>query len=132
MAVEQQHLKALPSRGCFSAPFTPSNPDGLRPYVCDHDTAPPEDQVIKTDSTNILIRSLTLKKGKTEPKPKDNKRKPVAENVKGKRQVRSHLSLQKNHLMINHLQRDPIQREVRAGCQKRTFKVLRWKNFGLF
>ncbi|XP_057857092.1 uncharacterized protein LOC131066365 isoform X2 [Cryptomeria japonica] len=85
MAVEQQHLKALPSRGCFSAPFTPSNPDGLRPYVCDHDTAPPEDQVIKTDSTNILIRSLTLKKGKTEPKPKDNKRKPVAENVKGKR-----------------------------------------------
>lgn len=83
--MEQQHLKALPSRGCFAAPFTPSNPDGLRPYVCDHDTAPPEDQVIKTDSTNILIRSLTLKKGKTEPKPKDNRRKSVAENAKGKR-----------------------------------------------
>ncbi|KAH9331414.1 hypothetical protein KI387_003522, partial [Taxus chinensis] len=59
--------------------------DGLRPYICDHNTAPPEDQVIKTDSTNILIRSLTLKKGKAEPKPKDNKRKAVSENGKGKR-----------------------------------------------
>jgi hypothetical protein len=42
-----------------------------------------EAQLIKTDSTNILIRYLTLKKGKTDQKPKDNKRK--ADDGKGKR-----------------------------------------------
>uniref|UniRef100_A0A7N0U4G9 DET1- and DDB1-associated protein 1 domain-containing protein n=1 Tax=Kalanchoe fedtschenkoi TaxID=63787 RepID=A0A7N0U4G9_KALFE len=36
----------------------------LRVYVSDHDTAPPEEQLIRTNQTNILIRSLTLKKNK--------------------------------------------------------------------
>lgn len=81
-----QYLADLPCRGFFSAPANPpSNPDGLRVYICDHDTAPPEDQLIRTDPTNILIRSLTLKKAKAEPKMRDSKRKGVAENVKGKR-----------------------------------------------
>eukprot|EP01018_Ginkgo_biloba_P024608 Gb_37457 [translate_table: standard] len=81
-----QYLVDLPSRGFFgSSVFPSSNPDGLRVYVCDHDTAPPEDQVIKTDSTNILIRSLTLKKAKADAKPRDNKRKTLVENGKGKR-----------------------------------------------
>jgi hypothetical protein len=49
-----------------------------------------EEQLIKTDSTNILIRALTLgkKKGKVEPKSatKDNKGKVlVVEESKGKR-----------------------------------------------
>uniref|UniRef100_A0A0D6R590 SAP domain-containing protein n=1 Tax=Araucaria cunninghamii TaxID=56994 RepID=A0A0D6R590_ARACU len=81
----EQFLGDLPSRGCFITSFTPLNPDCLKPYICDHDTTPPEDQVIKTDATNILIRSLTLKRGKAEPKPKDNKRKSVADTVKSKR-----------------------------------------------
>lgn len=55
-------LANLPSRGLFSATVSSSNLGGMRVYVCDHDTAPPENQVIKTDQMNILIRSLTLKK----------------------------------------------------------------------
>lgn len=54
----------LPSRGLFSSTVSSSNLGGMRVYVCDHDTAPPENQVIKTDQMNILIRSLTLKKQK--------------------------------------------------------------------
>jgi hypothetical protein len=39
-----------------------------------------DEQLIKTDSTNILIRALTLKKekGRTEQKSKDNKGKVAA------------------------------------------------------
>ncbi|XP_076932466.1 protein LOWER TEMPERATURE 1-like [Bidens hawaiensis] len=33
----------------------------MRVYVTDHDTSPPENQQIKTDQMNILIRSLLLK-----------------------------------------------------------------------
>jgi len=81
-----QYLADLPCRGFFSSPaIPPSNPDGLRVYICDHDTAPPEDQVIRTDPTNILIRSLTLNKANVDPKPRDNKRKGAAENGKSKR-----------------------------------------------
>jgi hypothetical protein len=67
---------------------------GMKVYVCQHDTAPPDEQLIKTDSTNILIRALTLKKekGRTEQKAKDSKGKVVAaaaastpEEGKGKR-----------------------------------------------
>uniref|UniRef100_A0A7C8ZYN2 SAP domain-containing protein n=1 Tax=Opuntia streptacantha TaxID=393608 RepID=A0A7C8ZYN2_OPUST len=59
-----EFLTNLPSRGLFSATVSSSNMGGIRVYVCDHDTAPPENQVIKTDQMNILIRSLTLKKQK--------------------------------------------------------------------
>ncbi|CAN6446883.1 unnamed protein product [Victoria cruziana] len=72
------HLKDLPSRGLFSSPTVCSSMGGLRSYVCDKDTAPPVDQVIRTDQTNILIRALTLKKQET-------KTKNVAESAKGKR-----------------------------------------------
>ncbi|KAK1436736.1 hypothetical protein QVD17_02518 [Tagetes erecta] len=51
----------LPSKGLFSAPVISSNLGGMRVYVTDHDTSPPESQVIKTDQVNILIRSLVLK-----------------------------------------------------------------------
>jgi hypothetical protein len=44
----------------------------------------PEDQVIKTDPTNILIRSLTIKKSKSESKAKE-KQKSGADVMKGKR-----------------------------------------------
>ncbi|XP_031480346.1 uncharacterized protein LOC116250673 [Nymphaea colorata] len=72
------HLKDLPSRGLFSSPTVCSSMGGLRSYVCDKDTTPPVDQVIRTDQTNILIRALTLKKHET-------KAKNVAEGTKGKR-----------------------------------------------
>ncbi|CAM8912636.1 unnamed protein product [Rhodiola kirilowii] len=63
-----KYLVNLPSRGLFSSDIISSNPGILRVYVCDRDTAPPEDQLIKTDQTNILIRSLTLKKNKADSK----------------------------------------------------------------
>ncbi|CAO2827028.1 unnamed protein product [Amaranthus hypochondriacus] len=55
-------LTNLPSRGLFSSTVSSANLGGMRIYVCDHETTPPDDQVIKTDQMNILIRSLTLKK----------------------------------------------------------------------
>ncbi|KAJ9559541.1 hypothetical protein OSB04_004701, partial [Centaurea solstitialis] len=51
----------LPSKGLFSSSVISSNLGGMRVYVTDHDTSPPENQVIKTDQVNILIRSLLLK-----------------------------------------------------------------------
>eukprot|EP00897_Mesotaenium_endlicherianum_P009533 jgi/Mesen1/8608/ME000050S08025 len=73
-------LANLPSQGNFtkSASVTSST---LPVYICDHDTAPPEDQVIKTDATNILIRALTLKKAREHSKaaPADTKGKRAAD-----------------------------------------------------
>ncbi|KGN63488.1 uncharacterized protein LOC101215024 [Cucumis sativus] len=54
-------LGDLPSRGFFSSTVPSSNPGSMRVYICLHDTAPPEDQEIKTNQQNILIRSLMLK-----------------------------------------------------------------------
>ncbi|KAI3684435.1 hypothetical protein L6452_33659 [Arctium lappa] len=54
-------LLDLPSKGLFSSSVISSNLGGMRVYVTDHDTSPPENQVIKTDQVNILIRSLLLK-----------------------------------------------------------------------
>lgn len=80
-----QYLKDLPSRGFFANAVPSSSPGGLRVYICDHDTSPPENQIIKTDSTNILIRSLTLNKSKGDSKLKDVNGRTAAENSKGKR-----------------------------------------------
>ncbi|CAO2818148.1 unnamed protein product [Amaranthus hypochondriacus] len=55
-------LTNLPSRGVISSTFSSSSVGGIRVYICDHETTPPENQVIKTDQQNILIRALTLKK----------------------------------------------------------------------
>ncbi|KAH7549729.1 hypothetical protein ACOSP7_025351 [Xanthoceras sorbifolium] len=66
-------LANLPSRGLFSSTVVSSNLDGMRDYVCVHDTSPPADQLIKTNQQNILIRSLTLKKQKGDPSSKDAK-----------------------------------------------------------
>lgn len=63
-------LSDLPSRGFLSSTVVPSNPGSLRVYVCEHDTSPPEGQVIKTNQQNILIRSLLLKKQKGESSSK--------------------------------------------------------------
>lgn len=62
------YLSNLPSRGLFSSTVFTSNPCGMRVYICDHDTSPSEEQLIKTNQTNILIRSLTLKKQKEKQK----------------------------------------------------------------
>ncbi|XP_068665118.1 protein LOWER TEMPERATURE 1-like [Aristolochia californica] len=79
-------LANLPSRGLFSSTVLSSNPGGMRVYICDHDTSPPVEQLIKTNQTNILIRSLTLKKQKVDSCTKDLKVKKVAaDNTRGKR-----------------------------------------------
>ncbi|XP_038977839.1 uncharacterized protein LOC120108325 [Phoenix dactylifera] len=82
VAGASKYLPNLPSRGLFSADFS-SNMGGMRVYVCDHDTSPPEDQVIKTNTTNILIRALQLSKQRSELK--DINAKAPAESSKGKR-----------------------------------------------
>ncbi|GMH16734.1 hypothetical protein Nepgr_018575 [Nepenthes gracilis] len=61
-------LANLPYRGLFSSTVTSSNLGGLRVYISEHDTSPPEHQMIKTDQMNILVRSLTLKKQKGDMK----------------------------------------------------------------
>ncbi|KAL2634441.1 hypothetical protein R1flu_005920 [Riccia fluitans] len=87
MAGAAQYLQELPSRGFFSSSQqTPAQQGGLRVYVCDHDTAPPEEQLIKTDTTNILIRYLTLKKGRVDQNGKEKRKSPTEEG-KGKRQA---------------------------------------------
>ncbi|KAK7330615.1 hypothetical protein VNO77_24813 [Canavalia gladiata] len=77
-------LANLPSRGLFSSTVISSNPGGMRVYVCDHDTSPPEGQHVKTNQQNILIRSLTLKKQRGDSSSKDGSdgsRKRTAEKV---------------------------------------------------
>lgn len=81
-----QYLVNLPSRGLFSSTVLSSNPGGMRVYICEHDTSPPADQKIKTNQTNILIRSLTLKKQKNDCNSKDVKVKATT-NARGKRSV---------------------------------------------
>ncbi|XP_050377510.1 uncharacterized protein LOC126794776 [Argentina anserina] len=57
-------LQNLPSRGLFSAPVLSLNPGRMRVCVCEYETSLPEDEHIKTNQQNILIRSLKLKKQK--------------------------------------------------------------------
>ncbi|CAN0905984.1 hypothetical protein LINGRAHAP2_LOCUS23965 [Linum grandiflorum] len=75
-------LSNLPSRGLLSSTVLSSNPGGMRVYICEHETLPPEDQLIKTNQTNILIRSLQLKKQKGESGPKDASGSNAAESSK--------------------------------------------------
>ncbi|KAF2302642.1 hypothetical protein P3X46_023510 [Hevea brasiliensis] len=72
-------LSNLPSRGFLSSTVLSSNPGGMRVYICEHDTLPPEGQEIKTNQTNILIRSLQLKKQKGDSSSKDMKGVTAAE-----------------------------------------------------
>ncbi|MFS7971547.1 putative transcription regulator SAP family [Helianthus anomalus] len=80
-------LSNLPSKGLFSSPVVSSNLGGMRVYVTDHDTSPPDNQLIKTDQMNILIRSLLLKQQqKTESSTKgvgtkEGSRKRVSERA---------------------------------------------------
>lgn len=48
-------------------------------YVADHDTAPPEDQVIKTDPTSLLIRALQSRKAKEDARKGTAKGKQAGE-----------------------------------------------------
>nr|XP_010927728.1 uncharacterized protein LOC105049687 isoform X2 [Elaeis guineensis] len=78
-----KYLANLPSRGLFSNTVPSSNLGGIRVYVCDHDTAPPDEQLIKTNTTNILIRALQINKQKSDSK--DAATKATPESKKGKR-----------------------------------------------
>ncbi|KAG6383756.1 hypothetical protein SASPL_156477 [Salvia splendens] len=46
---------------------------GARVYICHRDTSPPDNQVIRTNQTNILIRSLMLMKQKGDSGSRDGK-----------------------------------------------------------
>ncbi|KAI5417267.1 uncharacterized protein LOC127074057 [Lathyrus oleraceus] len=72
-----QFLANLPSRGTFTSPSIFSHQGGMRVYVCDHETTPPEGQHIKTNQQNILIRALKLKN------VSDNSKKRTAEKALG-------------------------------------------------
>ncbi|XP_050223123.1 uncharacterized protein LOC126673166 [Mercurialis annua] len=72
-------LANLPSRGFLSSTVLSSNPGGMRVYVCEHETMPSDSQQIKTNQTNILIRSLQLKKQKVDSCSKDVKALTAAE-----------------------------------------------------
>ncbi|TYH60486.1 hypothetical protein E1A91_D08G287800v1 [Gossypium mustelinum] len=80
-------LSDLPSRGHLSSTIISSNLGGMRVYICEHNTSPPEMQHIKTDQQNILIRSLMLNNNKGGSSSKDVKaaaegpRKRAAEKV---------------------------------------------------
>ena len=52
------------------------------PYIADHDTAPPESQIVKTDPSSLLIRSLQIRKAREEGSKKAKR--PFATD-KGKR-----------------------------------------------
>mmetsp|Transcript_6868 Transcript_6868/g.17302 ORF Transcript_6868/g.17302 Transcript_6868/m.17302 type:complete len:127 (-) Transcript_6868:59-439(-) len=59
-------LENLPSRGLLTDVVKEDAPMGEIPkYVAAHPTDPPSDQVITTDKTNILLRSLCKKTKKT-------------------------------------------------------------------
>ncbi|PIN22480.1 hypothetical protein CDL12_04809 [Handroanthus impetiginosus] len=68
-----KYLANLPSRGLLSSTVLSSNPGGMRVYICERDTSPPEDQLIKTNQINILIRSLMIKNQKGDSGSKDGK-----------------------------------------------------------
>nr|KJB39808.1 hypothetical protein B456_007G042600 [Gossypium raimondii] len=77
----------LPSRGHLSSTVVSSNLGGMRVYICEHNTSPPESQHIKTNQQNILIRSLMLNDKNGDSSSKDVKtaaegpRKRAAERV---------------------------------------------------
>ncbi|XP_041997602.1 uncharacterized protein LOC121747597 isoform X2 [Salvia splendens] len=66
-------LANLPSRGNFSSTVLSSCLGGARVYICHRDTSPPDNQVIRTNQTNILIRSLMLMKQKGDSGSRDGK-----------------------------------------------------------
>ncbi|KAM3247170.1 hypothetical protein P3L10_008937 [Capsicum annuum] len=80
-----KYLTGLPSRGLFSSTILSSNPGGMRVYVCEHETSPPEDQLIKTNQQNILIRSLMLKKQRGDYNSKDGK--GISSNDNGRKRA---------------------------------------------
>ncbi|XP_051147496.1 uncharacterized protein LOC127262735 [Andrographis paniculata] len=82
-------LANLPTRGLLSSAVISTNPGGMRVYICDHDTSPSDDQIIKTNQTNILIRSLMLKNQNGSCNSKDGK------SNQGSRKRASEKSLEK-------------------------------------
>ncbi|XP_070053510.1 protein LOWER TEMPERATURE 1 [Nicotiana tomentosiformis] len=82
-----KYLADLPSRGLFSSTTTvvSSTPGGMRVYVCDHETSPPEEQLIKTNQQNILIRSLMLKNQRGDYSSKDGK--GISSNDNGRKRA---------------------------------------------
>ncbi|KAJ4795008.1 SAP domain-containing protein [Rhynchospora pubera] len=75
LAGASEFLPGLPSRGNFTVGFN-SNMDA-KTHMCLRDTSPPEGQIIKTDVTNILIRSLQLKRSDTVEQTTKGKRTPT-------------------------------------------------------
>ncbi|KAG7669385.1 hypothetical protein Ndes2526B_g05704 [Nannochloris sp. 'desiccata'] len=76
-------LKNLPSRGLLTS-VQPGSAfvSAPVPYIAAHNTAPPPDQVVKTDPTSLLIKSLQSRKAKEDGMKKKTTRQPAD---KGKR-----------------------------------------------
>ncbi|KAJ7956057.1 SAP domain-containing protein [Quillaja saponaria] len=116
-------LANLPSRGLFSANVITSNPGGMRVYICDRDTSPPEDQHIKTNQQNILIRSLTLRKQKGDSSSKDRvegSRKRASEKV-----LDSRASTKRTNNQINSRQEASTSQASNREFQGLTVERLR-------
>ncbi|KAI4343621.1 hypothetical protein L6164_010952 [Bauhinia variegata] len=118
-----QFLTNLPSRGLFSSTVISSNPGGMRVYICDHNTSPPDDQHIKTNQQNILIRSLTLRKQKGDSSSKDGtegSRKRVAEKV-----LDSRASAKRTNNQVNSRQEGSSTQTSNRDFQSLTVERLR-------
>mmetsp|Transcript_22230 Transcript_22230/g.37140 ORF Transcript_22230/g.37140 Transcript_22230/m.37140 type:complete len:177 (+) Transcript_22230:282-812(+) len=100
-------LDGLPSRGYFTSGngnFLRVGAQRMPTYVCEHDTAPPEHQVITTDPTNILIRDLLHKKHKEERqkgKSESDSKGKSESDPKGKRPADGTISPEPKRLFTN-------------------------------
>ncbi|XP_043703851.1 uncharacterized protein LOC122653952 [Telopea speciosissima] len=140
-----KYLANLPSRGLFSSTVISSNPissytlqlfnpsDLLSvlysavvksisharssyPHIYFH----PEEQLIKTNQTNILIRSLTLKKQKSDSSSKDVKGKGTTESTKGKRAAERAVDGRASAKRVNMTNRSGNPKQ--EGTSTRTFE----------
>ncbi|XWS51402.1 hypothetical protein CRYUN_Cryun12cG0173300 [Craigia yunnanensis] len=119
-------LSNLPSGGHLSSSVISSNLGGMRVYICEHNTSPPESQHIKTNQQNILIRSLMLNNKKGDSSSKDVKaaaegpRKRAAERV-----MDSRASAKKANTQSNSRQEGSSSRAAEKDYHSLTVERLR-------
>ncbi|KAJ4712565.1 SAP domain-containing protein [Melia azedarach] len=119
-------LLNLPSRGLFSSTAFSSSQGGMRVYICEHDTSPPADQLIKTNQQNILIRSLTLKKQKGDPSSKDAKGATAADKKRAaERVLESRTSSKRANCQTSSRQEGSNSRAAERDFQSLTVERLR-------
>ncbi|XP_077229803.1 SAP domain-containing protein [Tasmannia lanceolata] len=123
MAGASKYLTNLPSRGLFSSTVSSSNLGGIRVYICEHDTSPPADQLIKTNQTNILIRSLMLNKQKADSSSKDIKVNGTTEGTKGKRSAERNVDGRASAKRAN-INGPSLRQDGSSNCPSEEFQTL--------